>query len=112
MKPSSNRSDAPGLQSRGIGVGENYVVSALQSGAVPSCRVAAAQSRGNDHEDGRTHDGDDPTGPVDAGAAVAAECGVDEPPDDDAANATQDGQPHGGVVLVSWSDPLPQEPDD
>src|SRR4051794_22207210 len=66
----------------------------------------------DDHQDCGHHDGDDPTDPVDAGAAVAAEGGVDEPSDDHATDAAEHGEPDRDVVLVPRSDELAEQADD
>ena len=67
---------------------------------------------GDDHQDGRDGDRDDPADPVDSSTAVAAEGGVDEPPDEHAADSAQDGQPDGDVVLVARGDELSEQTDD
>ena len=74
----------------------------------PGARPAG--HRGGDHDqDSRYRDRDDPPHPIDAGAAVAPERGVDEPTDQDPTDPTNDGQPDRDVVPVARATNLPNE---
>ena len=63
-------------------------------------------------QDGGYGDRDKPAHPVDAGAAVASERGVDEPAEDDASDPAEDGEPQRDVVLVARGDELSEQADD
>src|SRR6188472_3265442 len=52
----------------------------------------------DDHQDRSADDRNEPTGPVDPGAAVAAEQNVDVPADDHTTDAAQNGEPNRDVV--------------
>lgn len=78
----------------------------------PGGRVSPRDS-GGDHDKYCGHDYcNEPAHPVDSRAAISSEGCIDEPPDEDAPNSAENGEPKGGVVSAAWRDKLTQQPDD